>query len=190
MIRHIILEGPDKVGKSSLINEMKILLENSGKKVKNYRNPNSPVLYKQMHNGILTPFQIAMSTMLDMASLHRYVIEHEMIDNIILQDRSALVSGQVYNVPYMEQMEFYAWRREAEFFYQNYLLNNWSKYVILTNQPYEKEENVFTNDKNVEHYARIAYSGGLLKQDFLSFSSEGNITESARKLLKELGYDT
>lgn len=190
MHNHIILEGPDGTGKSSLIIEMKRLLEKKGFTVVTSKNPSSPKLYEQMHNGVLTPFQIAMSTLADMYTDFKLRLQNarELENVVILQDRSALISAQVYNLPKMSYYEYYIWICAALDIFDNYY-RNCAQFVVLTNAPHRNEDNIFISNDNIAHYQSLAINGGHFSQTFLSFSSEGNITESARRLLEECGYD-
>lgn len=191
MRNHIILEGPDGTGKSSLIAEMKQLLENKGFMVVTSKNPSSPKLYQQMHDGILTPFQIAISTLADMYTDFELKLQdaRDTENVVILQDRSALISAQVYNLPKMSYYEYCIWICAALDIFDNYY-RNCAQFVILTNAPHRNEDNIFINNDNATYYQSLITSGGHFLQNILPFSSEGNITESAQKLLKELGYDT
>ena len=191
MHNHIILEGPDGTGKSSLIAEMKQLLENKGFTVVTSKNPSSLKLYQQMHEGILTPFQIAMSTLADMYTDFKLRLQNarEMENVVVLQDRSALISAQVYNLPKMSYYEYNIWICAALDIFDNYYRDG-TQFVILTNVPHRNEDNIFISNDNIAHYQLLAINGGLFWQTFLSFSSGGNITESAQRLLEELGYDT
>lgn len=189
--QHIILEGPDGTGKSALVAEMNRLLEDKGFTVITCKNPSSPELYKQMHDNVLTPFQIAMSTLADMyTDFKTKILKYRDRENIvILQDRSALISSQIYNLPKMDYYEYDIWFCCAnDIFFQYYRSN--TQFVILTNNPHKTENNIFIDENNATRYSNLIKSGGEFWQAFLPFSSEGNITESARELLEELGYDT
>ena len=191
MRNHIILEGPDGTGKSSLIIEMKQLLENKGFTVVTSKNPSSPKLYQQMHDGVLTPFQIAMSTLADMYTDFELKLQdaRDTENVVILQDRSALISAQVYNLPKMSYYEYSIWHLSASDIFDNYY-RNMADFVILTNEPFRIESNIFINDENAKRYLKLINTGGYFWQNFIPFSSEENITESAQRLLEECGYDT
>lgn len=183
---HLIFEGPDKSGKTTLIEEVSYILRNNGYDILVRRNPSNPKLYQQMHEGILTHFQIAMSTLSDMLEDYEINIKpHLNSGGIVLQDRSALISAQVYNP--MNEWERKLWFHGASEAYHTCYNNRNCKFIILTNPPFEEETNVFTNPINIIKYKELAQTGGEFSQTFTQFENIGTVNESAFSLLRGLG---
>lgn len=160
---HVVFEGMDGTGKSSLALALKELLmtEFAESDILMIRNPSSPVLYKQMHEMPLTSFQIGMSTLADALTLRN--------DNwnafyngkkIIIQDRSAIQSGIAYNLGRMSTEESFIWIKNAEYFNPTLLGN--AKIIVLTNEPFREEDNHFKG-QGYREYKRMADMG---KDDF------------------------
>jgi thymidylate kinase len=156
---HVVFEGMDGTGKSSLALALKELLmtEFAESDILMIRNPSSPVLYKQMHEMPLTSFQIGMSTLADALTLRNN--NWNAFYNggkIIIQDRSAIQSGIAYNLGRMSTEESYIWMRNAEYFNPTLLGN--AKIVVLTNEPFREEDNCFTG-QGYREYQRMVHDG-------------------------------
>lgn len=153
---HIVLEGMDGTGKSTLALALKDLLttEFYESQILMIRNPSSPTLYKQMHEMPLTSFQIGMSTLADALTLcnENWNAFHKG-GKIIIQDRSAIISGLAYNVNKMNSAECNIWLRAAE--YMNPMLLCDAKIFVLTNEPFAEEDNHFRG-LGFSEYQRMA----------------------------------
>lgn len=156
---HVVLEGMDGTGKSTLALALKdeLMTEFTENDIFMIRNPSSPVLYKQMHDMPLTSFQIGMSTLADALTLcneNRYAFHNG--GKIIIQDRSAIQSGIAYNLGRMSAEESFIWIKNAQ--YCNSKLLGDAKIVVLTNEPLREEDNHFKG-QGYREYQKMVNNG-------------------------------
>lgn len=175
---HLILEGADGTGKSTLAQaiydeaseHMPVLI---------LKNPNSPNLYKQMHDGALTNFQIAMSTLSDALELHIKHYKEFLNGYLIVQDRSAIVSGHVYNMASMSLTEKMIYRESIQRWKQ--ILYENAHVLILDNKPMRKEHNVFS--KYTAGYKELITNRHLYQKELGLYTCEGTPEDDAKTVL-------
>lgn len=178
---HLILEGADGTGKSTLA---QAIYDEASKymPVLMLKNPNSPDLYKQMHDGVLTSFQIAMSTLSDALELHIKHYEEFLSGHLIVQDRSAIVSGYVYNITGMNDAEKLIYSKSIQICGQ--ILYDNAHIVILDNEPMREESTVFS--KYTAGYKGLIARPNLYQKKLGLYTCEGAPEDDAKTVLELL----
>lgn len=140
----IILEGMDGTGKSTLALSMfNVLHALFPYRVLLMRNPDDLGLYRRIHEGVYTPYEIAMNTLADALSAKNNTYAP---GYIIIQDRSAAISSQAYNAQMMQNHEYEiynaAMKRIAYL-----LIDEYTCIVLLTNKTKRIESNEFATSQ-------------------------------------------
>lgn len=187
-IVHVIVEGIDGSGKSTLLTQaFNILHEEFPYRVLLIRNPSNQSLYNRMHFGDMTPYEIGMATLADFARVYNNAVEFLDGRGIILQDRSAITSGSIYNLSGMNIYESGIWHNAAENIIENTL--GYPICFVMSKQ-LRQETNKFTGKG---FYNDILDSGyDVMGTRYYRFETvEGEVKEDANRLVnqidKELG---
>lgn len=104
---HIILEGGDNAGKSTLARSLNATIGHSIKcPIVDFSNPFDTELYRSIKENNYSAFTIGMMTMTEQENISKTIEMCSFFDHaIIIQDRHACISGYAYNVPYMDKSE-------------------------------------------------------------------------------------
>lgn len=184
---YIILEGPDGVGKTTVIGMLfQILHQHIPYSTFLCRNPTDQI-YKIIKSGNETPYNIGMMTLTDAIEQRRDISCSLALKNkIVIQDRSAIISGFAYNRPLMSKSEQFAYDNHVKSM-SDILLSN-SVIVFLTSDRKPDNLDIFESDE-IQSMVKIAYADWMManKDKFnVGIIRNDNVVDTAEEILQRI----
>lgn len=180
---HIIIEGIDGVGKTTICGElMHILHQHIPYRTFGIRNPTHCLRDFLKHNPETSPYSIGTFTIYDAYYQEINIRQSDVLKGrFIVQDRSALLSGRCYNLPYMSETEkkFYTIMADNV---KSFLLDDKYIFILDSDRPFKNAEDQFETTAMLS-VAQEEYEKIPSKFERCWMVENGNIVKTVESIL-------